>query len=73
MERFADVFLVFVLAMLMGIGPMVGEARFCESQSLRFKGPCVSDTNCASVCHTEGFPGGDCRGFRRRCFCTKPC
>ncbi|KAK4404177.1 Defensin-like protein 2 [Sesamum angolense] len=42
---------------------MVGEARTCESQSHRFKGTCVSSTNCASVCHTEGFSGGNCRGF----------
>ncbi|XP_073034859.1 defensin Ec-AMP-D1-like [Primulina eburnea] len=73
MGHFANFFLVFMLVTIMGIGPMVGEARFCESQSVHFKGPCVSDTNCASVCHTEGFPGGDCRGFRRRCFCTRPC
>ncbi|KAK3037379.1 hypothetical protein RJ639_030477 [Escallonia herrerae] len=52
---------------------LVAEARTCLSQSQRFKGPCVSDTNCASVCHTEGFHGGDCRGLRRRCFCTKHC
>ncbi|XP_073275716.1 defensin-like protein [Primulina huaijiensis] len=52
---------------------MVGEARLCESKSLRFKGPCLSNTNCASVCHSEGFPSGDCRGFRRRCFCLIPC
>nr|URN71264.1 defensin-like protein [Phaseolus vulgaris] len=36
------------------MGPrMVAEARTCESQSHRFKGPCVSDTNCASVCRTN--------------------
>jgi hypothetical protein len=52
---------------------MVAEARTCESQSHKFKGPCASDHNCASVCQTERFPGGHCRGFRRRCFCTKHC
>ncbi|KAK4759389.1 hypothetical protein SAY87_022520 [Trapa incisa] len=49
------------------------EARTCESQSHRFKGACLSDHNCASVCLTEGFHGGKCRGFRHRCFCTKQC
>lgn len=49
------------------------EGRMCESKSSRFKGPCSRDSNCASVCKAEGFPSGDCRGFRRRCFCTKPC
>ncbi|XP_075509836.1 defensin-like protein isoform X1 [Primulina tabacum] len=62
-----------LLASYTGIGPMVGEARLCESKSLRFKGPCLSSTNCASVCHSEGFPSGDCRGFRRRCFCLIRC
>ncbi|KAL1547961.1 hypothetical protein AAHA92_16259 [Salvia divinorum] len=72
MGRFAAVVLVLMLVMLT-TGPMVGEARTCESQSHKFKGPCVSETNCGSVCKTEGFNGGNCRGFRRRCFCTKHC
>ncbi|OIW09580.1 hypothetical protein TanjilG_28179 [Lupinus angustifolius] len=64
----------FFLLLLVANGPtMVVEARKCESQSHRFKGPCVSKTNCGSVCHNEGFTGGHCRGFRRRCFCTKHC
>lgn len=49
------------------------EGRHCESKSHRFKGMCVSHQNCASVCHVEGFTGGHCRGFRRRCFCTRHC
>ncbi|KAK3011791.1 hypothetical protein RJ639_011779 [Escallonia herrerae] len=66
--------LVFVLMVLIASDvSLVAEARTCLSQSQRFKGPCVSETNCASVCHTEGFHGGDCRGLRRRCFCTKHC
>ncbi|KAK9175107.1 hypothetical protein WN944_027113 [Citrus x changshan-huyou] len=55
------------------MGLRAAEARICESQSHRFKGPCVSKSNCAAVCQTEGFHGGHCRGFRRRCFCTKRC
>nr|7C2P_A Chain A, Plant defensing Egk [Elaeis guineensis]7C2P_B Chain B, Plant defensing Egk [Elaeis guineensis]7C2P_C Chain C, Plant defensing Egk [Elaeis guineensis]7C2P_D Chain D, Plant defensing Egk [Elaeis guineensis] len=47
--------------------------RTCESQSHKFKGPCLRASNCANVCKTEGFHGGKCRGFRRRCFCTKHC
>ncbi|KAH7866585.1 hypothetical protein Vadar_022290 [Vaccinium darrowii] len=69
------IFLVVVLLMasteMGGIG--VAEGRTCESQSQRFKGPCSTDRNCGSVCETEGFQGGNCRGFRRRCFCTKHC
>lgn len=49
------------------------EARVCESKSHGFHGLCVSNHNCALVCRNEGFSGGRCRGFRRRCFCTKAC
>nr|QLH55399.1 defensin 1 [Ocimum basilicum]QLH55400.1 defensin 1 [Ocimum basilicum] len=73
MGRFATLVLVLMLVMMSEIGPMVGEARKCESQSHKFKGTCLSDTNCGSVCKTEGFTGGKCTGFRRRCFCTKHC
>ncbi|XP_071696251.1 defensin-like protein 1 [Rutidosis leptorrhynchoides] len=52
---------------------MVVEGRTCESQSHGFKGPCLSDHNCGLVCKNEGFTDGWCRGFRKRCFCTKPC
>ncbi|GMN68918.1 hypothetical protein TIFTF001_037970 [Ficus carica] len=67
--------MVFLLLLLVatGLGPNVAEGRTCESQSHRFKGTCVSTSNCANVCRTEGFQGGHCRGFRRRCFCTKHC
>nr|AAL85480.1 defensin protein 1 [Prunus persica] len=75
MRLFSTAFVFFLLLAAAGMmmGPMVAEARTCESQSNRFKGTCVSTSNCASVCQTEGFPGGHCRGFRRRCFCTKHC
>lgn len=47
--------------------------RVCESQSRLFKGQCWSKSNCAQVCRNEGFHAGHCRGFRKRCYCTKPC
>ncbi|KAL8046114.1 hypothetical protein ABFS82_08G160100 [Erythranthe guttata] len=49
------------------------EARMCETQSHGFKGQCWSEHNCRLVCAHEGFRGGKCRGFRKRCFCTRPC
>ncbi|XP_057956725.1 defensin-like protein [Malania oleifera] len=73
MKLFSTIFLVLLLLMATEMGTEVAEGRTCESQSHKFKGTCLSDTNCASVCHTEGFHGGNCRGFRRRCFCTKHC
>ncbi|CAN0856824.1 Defensin-like protein P322 [Linum grandiflorum] len=51
----------------------VAEVRGCASQSHYFKGPCARDHNCAMVCRNEAFSGGRCKGFRRRCFCTKLC
>ncbi|KAI3431170.1 Knot1 domain-containing protein [Psidium guajava] len=66
-------FIVMLLLVATEMEPMAVEARTCESQSHRFKGACVSDSNCGAVCQTEGFQGGHCRGFRRRCFCTKHC
>ncbi|KAK0574277.1 hypothetical protein LWI29_020907 [Acer saccharum] len=80
MERSVRLFSTVLLLLLvllspgeMGQNEMVAEARTCESQSHKFKGTCLSKSNCAHVCKTEGFPGGHCRGFRRRCFCTKKC
>ncbi|XP_058098101.1 defensin-like protein [Magnolia sinica] len=77
MERATRVFPVILVLLLLimttEMGPSMVEARTCESQSHRFKGPCVRGSNCAAVCQTEGFSGGICRGLRRRCFCTKHC
>ncbi|TMW83568.1 hypothetical protein EJD97_001325 [Solanum chilense] len=75
MNLFATFFLVAMLLLSSDMGPMSGgvEARTCESQSHSFKGPCSRDSNCATVCQTEGFIGGDCRGLRRQCFCTTEC
>ncbi|XP_076921261.1 defensin-like protein 1 [Bidens hawaiensis] len=75
------VFLILLLILLVpfeeenrcGKMMMVVEARTCESQSHKFHGTCVRDNNCALVCKNEGFSGGKCRGFQRRCFCTKTC
>ncbi|VFQ73659.1 unnamed protein product [Cuscuta campestris] len=56
-----------------GARKMVAEGRMCDSPSHKFKGPCMRDSNCKTVCEGEGFHDGDCQGFRRRCFCRKPC
>ena len=55
------------------MGPRGAEARDCEFPSDKFKGMCFNDRNCGDICETEGFSGGNCKGFRRRCICTKPC
>ncbi|KAG2410683.1 putative defensin-like protein [Vigna angularis] len=49
------------------------EAKECWSPSSSFKGPCLSNNNCAIVCRTEGATGGQCKGFLLRCHCSRPC
>ncbi|XP_027343616.1 defensin-like protein 1 [Abrus precatorius] len=74
MERKTFGFLFLLLLVLAAdVAVKTGEARECESESHGFKGVCLSDNNCAHVCRTEGFSGGDCHGVRRRCYCTKIC
>ncbi|PRQ20708.1 putative defensin, plant [Rosa chinensis] len=66
--------LLFVLFIVLASHVVVpSEARVCESRSHGFHGTCIHHNNCALVCRNEGFPGGRCRGFRRRCFCTRNC
>ncbi|MCD7471483.1 hypothetical protein HAX54_011937 [Datura stramonium] len=73
MAGFKKLLATFFLMLMLVFATEMAEARTCESQSHRFKGPCVRKSNCAAVCQTEGFSGGHCRGVRRRCFCTKHC
>ncbi|TYJ48002.1 hypothetical protein E1A91_A01G031200v1 [Gossypium mustelinum] len=47
--------------------------KICKYPSNAFKGLYLRDDNCGIVCKTEGFPNGDCKGFLRKCVCTKPC
>ncbi|KAJ0968888.1 hypothetical protein J5N97_021855 [Dioscorea zingiberensis] len=65
--------LIMLLFTAQEMGMSTVEARTCESQSHKYKGPCLRESNCANVCASEGFHGGKCEGFRRRCFCTRHC
>ncbi|XP_043693993.1 defensin Ec-AMP-D1-like [Telopea speciosissima] len=73
--RLCSVLLVFMLLLMATekMGPKVAEARTCESQSNHYKGSCFRHSNCGHICRSEGFEGGVCKGFRRRCFCIKAC
>ncbi|XP_021889875.1 defensin-like protein 1 [Carica papaya] len=73
MARNSPGLLLFLLLVLASQEEMMTEGRTCQSQSHGFHGACLSHHNCAVVCQKEGFSGGKCRGFRRRCFCTRLC
>ncbi|KAG5608549.1 hypothetical protein H5410_019830 [Solanum commersonii] len=73
MAGFKKLLATFFLVLMLVFATELTEARTCESQSHKYKGPCVRQINCGAVCQTEGFTGGHCGGVRRRCFCTKHC
>lgn len=49
------------------------EGARCSAPSSLFRGPCVIDMNCQTMCEKEGFEDGHCKGLRRRCICYKDC
>ncbi|CAD6243405.1 unnamed protein product [Miscanthus lutarioriparius] len=58
----ASVLVLLLLLVATELGTTtVAEARYCLSQSHRFKGLRMSCSNCANVCQTENFPGGECK------------
>ncbi|KQJ81750.1 defensin Ec-AMP-D1 [Brachypodium distachyon] len=69
---FPAVFVLLLLVVATEVAPTEAK-RECEAASVRFKGLCMVQTNCANVCLTEGFTGGRCSSFVRKCMCTKPC
>ncbi|ONM18724.1 hypothetical protein Zm00014a_010208 [Zea mays] len=64
---------IILLLLLIVTTDVAQAARECEKDSERFLGACMASDNCANVCRGEGFSGGRCSTFRRRCICTKPC
>ncbi|KAE9588630.1 putative defensin, plant [Lupinus albus] len=72
---FSTIFVILLLLVVTEVMPrMVAEANNCKYESNKFHGVCLSDTNCESVCQTEGFPFGKCDGvLPRTCVCKKPC
>ena len=49
--------------------------RHCFSQSHKFVGACLSESNCENVCKTEDFPSGECKwhGIVSKCHCKRIC
>ncbi|KAG8036293.1 hypothetical protein GUJ93_ZPchr0181g29095 [Zizania palustris] len=64
---------IAVLLLLVAADVALAQVRECETPSTQFQGLCMMEANCANVCLTEGFSGGKCSSFRRRCKCTKAC
>ncbi|XP_037446105.1 defensin Tk-AMP-D2-like [Triticum dicoccoides] len=76
MAAVPTVLLLLLLLVATEMGTMkTAEARTCLSQSHKFKGTCLSNSNCAGVCRTENFPDGECNSHRleRKCFCKRTC
>ncbi|KAL4334038.1 hypothetical protein GQ457_07G010990 [Hibiscus cannabinus] len=68
-------YLLLLVLLTIEMGPITveGKIKICERPSTLFKGLCMSDLNCETLCNSEGFTDGECEGFRRRCICAKPC
>ncbi|KAL4312235.1 hypothetical protein GQ457_01G010910 [Hibiscus cannabinus] len=64
---------IFVLLLVLLATVEAGEDQHCKTASLKFRGVCFSNSNCESVCKTEGNKGGECEGVRRRCICHTSC
>uniref|UniRef100_A0A0E0DB30 Knottins-like domain-containing protein n=1 Tax=Oryza meridionalis TaxID=40149 RepID=A0A0E0DB30_9ORYZ len=65
--------IVVLLLLVIATEMAPAQARECETESSKFSGMCMIQANCDHICKTEGFMGGDCRGFRRRCMCRTQC
>ncbi|CAL5204430.1 unnamed protein product [Lathyrus oleraceus] len=66
----------FILLTLLTSGMVVqteGRRDRRESRSHRYKEVCLSDHSCESDCRSQGFSCGECRRFRRGCYCRKNC
>ncbi|KAL4318394.1 hypothetical protein GQ457_18G014870 [Hibiscus cannabinus] len=78
MAKFTSSSIVFLLLLVlltieMSSMAVEGKIKICENPSSKFKGLCMSDLDCKKHCTSEGFTDGECKGFRLRCFCKKPC
>ncbi|CAL0313413.1 unnamed protein product [Lupinus luteus] len=72
----STIFVLLLLLVSIEMRPrMVAEARTCNYQSQKHHGSCRSNTHCADICETEGFPEGKCQGIAlfEKCICKKPC
>ncbi|KAG5029872.1 hypothetical protein AAZX31_05G184800 [Glycine max] len=74
MERKTFGFLFLLLLVLASdVTVKRAEAKDCLTRRHGFQGRCLFDRQCAHVCRSDGFIGGQCRGPLRKCFCSRPC
>ncbi|KAL7149532.1 hypothetical protein ABFS83_05G047300 [Erythranthe nasuta] len=69
----AVVFLLMLLLTTETSGDVAEGNNVCKYKSKKYWGLCFNDIRCNDVCKGEGFEGGDCEGFRRRCYCYNHC
>ncbi|KAM0913791.1 hypothetical protein ACQ4PT_011924 [Festuca glaucescens] len=68
---FPAVAILLLLVVATEVAPI--QANECKTTSTKFKGLCFMSTNCAHICISEGFSGGECEGLSRRCMCNTSC
>eukprot|EP01018_Ginkgo_biloba_P000049 Gb_21864 [translate_table: standard] len=67
---------LLVLLLLIASEMQGAAARTCKSASKKYKRICTVNKNCATICKSEGFEGGECDNehiVNRKCFCYKHC
>ncbi|XP_062183543.1 defensin-like protein 1 [Phragmites australis] len=73
-RKFFPTVVVLLLLVVVATEVIPAHARVCETKSTLYKGLCMKDhENCATMCRSEGFLGGECSGWHRDCMCTKSC
>uniref|UniRef100_A0A0D3F1B6 Knottins-like domain-containing protein n=1 Tax=Oryza barthii TaxID=65489 RepID=A0A0D3F1B6_9ORYZ len=63
----AKVATTVLVLLLLTLGGEVAAAKMCHDRSQTFKGMCFRTSNCNTSCTNEGYTGGHCTTFRRRC------
>ncbi|KAI5674541.1 hypothetical protein M9H77_14905 [Catharanthus roseus] len=69
--------LIFMLSLVIEKQSMfkfVEGGKFCWKASRLYRGFCLRDANCETLCIQEGYSTGACKGFlNRKCMCGRDC
>ncbi|KAL2325106.1 hypothetical protein Fmac_024164 [Flemingia macrophylla] len=72
-KKIFGIFFLLFLVLAADVAVKKGEAKECLVRRHGFQGRCLIDRQCAHVCRSDGFSGGECRGPLRKCFCFRTC